>query len=290
MSDSLQRFLFENMPVRGHVVQLDATWRAVLERHEYPEPLRGILGELMAAGALLSATLKFEGSLVMQMQGSGIVKLIVVEVTSEATLRATATWEGDVPAQPLRELLGAGRFVITLVPKEPGGQSYQGVVDLNGDSVASVLEHYMSTSEQLDSRLWLACDGRQAGGLLLQKIPGDHETLEDDWNRLSMLGDTVKPAELLRLPAREILRRLFHEDDVRVFEASPVSFRCSCSRERVTGMLRALGHDEVRSIVRDHGAIDVTCEFCRKRYAFDAVDAEQIFAADVQTLAEPTRH
>lgn len=289
MTDSLQRFLFENMPVRGHLVRLDATWRAVLERHDYPQPLRTLLGELMAAGALLSATLKFEGSLVMQMQGGGPVKLIVVEVTSEGTLRATATWDGELPDVPLRALLGAGRFVITLVPRD-GGQSYQGIVDLNGDSVAGVLEHYMATSEQLESRLWLAADDHHAAGLLLQKVPGQHDADSDNWNRVSMLGGTVRSEELLKLPSREILRRLFHEDDVRVFEASPLSFRCSCSRERVTGMLRSLGPDEVRSIVAERGAVEVTCEFCRKRYVFDPVDAEQVFAADIQTPPESTRH
>ena len=167
MTDSLQRFVFENTPIRGHLVHLDATWRAVLERHDYPEPLRSLLGQLMAAGALLSATLKFDGSLVMQMQGSAAVKLVVVEVTSEGTLRATASWEGDLPQASLAELLGDGRFVITLVPRD-GGQSYQGVVALEGNSVASLLEHYMSTSEQLETRLWLACDERQAAGMLLQ--------------------------------------------------------------------------------------------------------------------------
>lgn len=289
MTDSLQRFLFEDTPVRGELVHLDATWRAVLERHDYPPPLRKLLGELMAAGALLSATLKFEGALIMQMQGRGPVKLVVVEVTSAGTLRATASWDDEIPQVPFRELLGGGRFVITLVPTE-GTQSYQGVVDMDGDSVAEVLEHYMHKSEQLDTRLWLACDEHQAAGMLLQRLPAEEGPDPDAWNRVVRLGATLSRHELLTLPAREVLRRLFHEEDVRVFESSPLSFRCSCSRERVTAMLRMLGRDEVRAIVAERGKVEVTCEFCRKRYALDAVDAEQVFAADMQTNARPTRH
>jgi len=289
LTDSLQRFLFEHTPVRGQLVHLDATWRAVLERHDYPPPLRKLLGELMAAGALLSATLKFEGALIMQMQGRGPVKLVVVEVTSAGTLRATASWDDEIPHVPFRELLGGGRFVITLVPTE-GTQSYQGVVDMDGDSVAEVLEHYMHKSEQLDTRLWLACDEHQAAGMLLQRLPAEEGPDPDAWNRVVRLGATLSRHELLALPAREVLRRLFHEEDVRVFESSPLSFRCSCSRERVTAMLRMLGRDEVRAIVAEHGKVEVTCEFCRKHYALDAVDAEQVFAADMQTNAGPTRH
>lgn len=289
MTDSLQRFLFENTPVRGHVVHLDATWRAVLERHEYPEPLRTVLGELMAAGALLSATLKFDGSLVMQLHGDGPVTLIVVEVTSEGTLRATANWEGELSSAPLRTLTGGGRFVISLVPRD-GSQSYQGVVDMSADTIAGVLEHYMRTSEQLDTRLWLACDGRQAGGLLLQRLPSGPDPDPDAWNRAIHLGSTVSPEELLGLPAQELIRRLFHEEDIRVFDPTPLAFRCSCSRERVTGMLRMLGRDEVHSILAEQGRIEVTCEFCRKRYVLDSVDAEQVFAAQVQTRAGSTRH
>lgn len=289
MTDSLQRFLFENTPVRGQLVHLDATWRAVLERHEYPEPLRRLLGEMMAAGALLSATLKFDGALIMQMQGQGPVKLVVVEVTSEGTLRATASWDGELLDAPFAELLGGGRFVITLVPTD-GTQSYQGIVDMNGESVAAVLEHYMRTSEQLETRMWLACDERQSAGMLLQKLPEQEGGDADMWNRATHLGATLRADELLKLPAREVIRRLFHEEDVRVFESTPLAFRCSCSRERVTAMLRMLGRDEVHSIIEERGKVEVTCEFCRKRYTLDPVDAEQVFAAQLQTQAGATRH
>jgi molecular chaperone Hsp33 len=289
MNDSLQRFIFEGVPVRGEIVHLDATWRAVLERHEYPEPLRAVLGELMAAAALLSATLKFDGSLILQMQGSGTVKLIVVECTSEQTMRATAKWDGELSGGSFRELVGDGRFVITIAPSD-GKQTYQGIVELAGESVSQVLEHYMAASEQLETRLWLGADGAQAAGMLLQRVPGSESGDPDAWNRAVTLGGTVTDRELLTLPARQIIRRLFHEEDVRVFDARIVSFRCSCSRERVVNMLRLLGHAEVRSIVAERGEVDVNCEFCNKRYALDAVDAEQIFAAEVVTPAATTRH
>jgi len=289
MSDSLQRFLLESTPVRGEIVHLDATWRAVLERRRYPAPLQSLLGDMMAAAALLSAILKFEGSLIMQMQGNGPVQLLVVEATSEHTLRATAKWEGELAQGNVTELLGAGRFVISIVPSG-GKQTYQGIVAIEGDSIAQVLEHYMAKSEQLETRLWLASDSQQAAGMLLQKLPAAPTQDEDAWNRAKQLGETIRREELLSLPAREIIRRLYHEEDVRVFESRPVAFRCSCSRERVTSMLRLLGHDEVKSIIAERNTVEVDCEFCGRHYTFDAVDAEQVFAADVIMRAQPTKH
>jgi len=289
MSDSLQRFLLESTPVRGEIVHLDATWRAVLERRRYPAPLQSLLGDMMAAAALLSAIIKFEGSLIMQMQGNGPVQLLVVEATSEHTLRATAKWEGDLAQGNVTELLGAGRFVISIVPSG-GKQTYQGIVAIEGDSIAQVLEHYMAKSEQLETRLWLASDSQQAAGMLLQKLPAAPTQDEDAWNRAKQLGETIRREELLSLPAREIIRRLYHEEDVRVFDSRPVAFRCSCSRERVTSMLRLLGHDEVKSIIAERNTVEVDCEFCGRHYTFDAVDAEQVFAADVITRPQPTKH
>jgi molecular chaperone Hsp33 len=288
MSDSLQRFIFEGAPVRGELVHLDATWRAVLERHDYPAPLRAVLGELMAAAALLSATLKFDGSLILQIQGSGAVKLIVVECTSEQTMRATAKWNGELDGG-FRDLVGDGRFVITIAPNDVT-QTYQGIVELTGDSVSAVLEHYMSTSEQLETRLWLASDAAQAAGMLLQRVPGAAGHDADAWTRAVTLGDTVRGDELLALQGAQILRRLYHEEDLRVFDPRVVSFRCSCSRDRVVNMLRMLGHEEVRSIIAERGSVEVNCEFCNRHYGFDAVDAEQIFAADLQTRPGSTRH
>ncbi|MGA0114878.1 MAG: Hsp33 family molecular chaperone HslO [Burkholderiales bacterium] len=289
MSDTLQRFIFEHAPIRGELVQLAATWQAVTERHSYPAPLRKLLGELMAAGALLAATLKFEGALILQLHGNGPVKLVVVECAADHAMRATAKWDGELPEADLRTLLGAGRFVINLVP-ESGKQSYQGVVDLDADSIAAALEHYMATSEQIDTRLWLACDDTRAAGLLIQKLPAAETADADAWPRAGLLAATVQPSELLALAPRTLLHRLFHEEDLRVFEPRPVFFRCSCSRERVTGMLRMLGPDEVRSVISERGEVEVHCEFCNRRYAFDAVDAEEIFASAIAAPADHTRH
>jgi molecular chaperone Hsp33 len=289
MSDSLQRFLLEGTPVRGEIVQLDATWRAVLERRDYPQPLETLLGEMMAAGALLSATLKFDGALIMQMQGDGPIRLLVVEATSEHTLRATAKWEGDIPPGSIRTLLGNGKFVITIAP-EAGKQAYQGVVALEGETMSEVLEHYMKTSEQLDTRLWLASDTAKAGGLLLQRLPGRPNYDPDAWNRATKIGETITKRELLNLPARNIIHRLYHQEDIRLFDERPTAFRCSCTRERVTAMLRLLGSEEVHSVLSEQGLVEVACEFCGRQYVFDAVDAEQVFATDIQTSARQTRH
>jgi molecular chaperone Hsp33 len=289
MTDSLQRFIFEHAPIRGEMVQLAATWQAVTERHDYPAPLRQVLGELMAAGALLSATLKFNGTLILQLHGNGPVKLIVVECSSDHAMRATAKWDGDIPDGNLRALLGTGRFAISLVP-ESGQQSYQGVVDLDADSIATALEHYMAASEQIETRLWLACDDTRAAGLLLQKLPDRESADADAWPRAGHLAATVKSGELLGLEPQHLLRRLFHEEDLRIFEPRPVYFRCSCSRERVVGMLRMLGRDEVRSVVAERGEVEVHCEFCNRRYAFDAVDSEEVFAAAVAATTASTRH
>lgn len=289
MSDSLQRFLLEGTPVRGEIVRLDATWRAVLERRDYPEPLERLLGEMMAAGALLSATLKFDGALIMQMQGEGPVRLLVVEVTSKHTLRATAKWDGDIDSGGIRTLLGNGKFVITIAP-ESGKQAYQGVVSLDGDTVSEVLEHYMTTSEQVDTRLWLASDKNKAGGMLLQRLPEHPEYDEDAWNRATTIGETITKQELLTLPARDIIHRLYHQEDIRLFEERPTAFRCSCTRERVTAMLRLLGREEVQSILAEREHVEVGCEFCGRQYMFDAVDAVQVFTSEIQASARQTKH
>ncbi len=274
--DTLQRFLFEHLPVRGELVRLDATWQAVQQRHDYPAVLRQAMGELMAAAALLAATLKLKGSLILQIQGHGPLSLLVVEASGDLAMRATAKWRDDLPEGGFRELVGDGRFVIILDPRD-GKQTYQGIVPLQGDSVAEILQNYMTRSEQLESRLWLAADATRAAGLLLQKLPERTGQESDDWDRLGHLAATLSARELLLLPARDILRRLFHEDDLHLFDPQPVSFRCGCSKASVANMLRMLGREEVRAILAERGEIEVHCDFCNRRYAFDAVDAEQLF-------------
>lgn len=288
MSDTLSRFIFENAPIRGETVRLQSTWNAVLERHDYPPLLLGILGELMAASALLTATLKLNGSIIMQIQGNGPVSLLVVECQGDMSLRATAKWEGERLQGTLQDLVGDGRFVITLDPRD-GKQAYQGIVPLEGDSVAEILQNYMTRSEQLETRLWLTANDDTAAGMLLQKLPDQPEQDADAWNRACQLADTVKPAEL-RMDTETLLHRLFNEEDLRLFDPQPVTFHCGCSREGVSRVLRMLGKEEVRSILEERGKIEVHCEFCNQRYTFDPIDTEQVFATDIATPGSETRH
>lgn len=281
--------MFEQAAIRGEIVHLDTTWQAVLERREYPPLLRNMLGELMAAAALLAATLKFTGSIMLQILGEGPVKVLVVECTADLSMRAMAHWDGDITSGTPAELIGSGRFAITLDPRD-GRQTYQGIVGVSGQTVADVLEDYMSRSEQLETRLWLASDGNRAAGMLLQKMPGRDDADPDGWQRAAHFASTLTHKELLGLPARQIIHRLYHEEDIRLFDPQPVTFHCPCSRERVAGMLRMLGHAEVQSMLSEQDAIEVDCEFCNRKYVFDKVDAEQAFASEVATQAPQGLH
>lgn len=288
-SDCLHRFVFEHTDVRGELVHLDAGWRAVLERQAYPPAVRDLLGEALAAAALLSATIKIDGSLQLQIQGEGPVSLLLAEVTAQRTFRGLAHWKGEVEAGPLGGQVGeAARLTMTIDPGA-GRERYQGLVLVERDTLAATLEAYFSQSEQLDTRLWLAADGKRAGGMLLQRLPGTHAD-DEDWNRDVFLGETLSSEELLQLTARDLLRRLFHQEDVRLFDAEPMSFRCTCSAQRIETMLRGLGYDEVRDILEEQGSVSVDCEFCRQHYAYDAVDIERLFAASAQPEVPQTRH
>lgn len=282
--DTLQRFVFENTPVRGNIVHLNQTFHQALHKQLMPTGLRQALGELMAASALLAATLKMTGSLVLQIQSKGLLKLLVVECTSDFGIRATAKWDGEVSNdQTLFDLLQHGQFIITLDPKD-GSQTYQGIVALEGDSISNILENYMLRSEQIDTRIWLSCDGDSAAGMLLQKLP---ETMNqatiiqdlDTWNRVGHLASTVTDEELLTLPAETLLTRLFSQEDIRLFEASATQFFCSCSRESVGNMLLMLGAEELEGILEERGEIEVNCDFCNTQYVFDKIDTQQLLAA-----------
>lgn len=286
--DSLRRFVFENSQVRGQMVHLDASWRAILERHSYPPPVRDLLGQALAAAALLIAILKIQGTLTLQVRGDGPVSMLVVQAGSDRTLRGLAHSRADVEAASMRTLFGAAQLVITIDP-EQSRERYQGIVEIKGETLAAALESYFAESEQLATRLWLAVDERQAAGLLLQALPGTDED-PDAWQRAAHLASTVRDAELLELSAQQLLHRLYHEEDIRLFESLPVSFRCSCTRERIETVLRSLGYDEVQGILRDEGVISVDCEFCNQHYEFDAVDAERLFAASHAPSVPKTRH
>lgn len=288
--DSLHRFLFEQMPVRGEIAHLDASWRAALDQVDYPPAIRDLLGEAMAAAVLLASSLKFEGALTMQLQGGHPLTLLVVQCTDTLNLRGLARWEGELAEDAtFRALIGdAARMAVTIEQKK-SGERYQGIVPLEGETLAECLEGYFQRSEQLPTRLFLAATERCAAGLLLQALPG-HEGEERAWEHVTTLGQTITPGELLQLDAPNILHRLYHEDDVRLFESTPVAFRCSCTRERIAGMLRSLGSVEVHDILAERGAVDVSCEFCGRAYAFDAVDVDALFASDVTPESGRSTH
>ncbi|WP_296001016.1 Hsp33 family molecular chaperone HslO [Rugamonas sp.] len=296
--DTLKKFIFENAAVRGELVDISATWRDVLSRHAYPPAVKKVLGEMVAAAALLSANLKFNGSIIMQIHGDGPVRLLVVECDAELRLRATAKLDpaavisDDEILPGLLNRSGKGRFVITLDPsdKMPGQQPYQGIVPLDGDDVATVIENYMLRSEQLDTKLWLAADDNVARGLLLQKLPhhggkaeaaplSEEDALET-WNRAVILGSTLKQQELLETGIDVLMQRLFWEETIRVFDPVHPSFHCTCTREKVGNMLKMLGRPEVDSVLDELGSVGVNCDFCGQHYEYDKVDCAQLFATD----------
>lgn len=289
-ADQLHRFVFDNTPIRGNTVHLDHTFRTALQHVEYPPALKVKLGELMAAAALLAATLKLEnGALILQVQGKGPLNLLVVECSATLEMRATAKWQGEIGNQSFNELVGDGHFVITLDPKD-GGQTYQGIVPIEGDSISEILQNYMERSEQIETRIWLASDDSSAAGMLLQKLPDLPEHDADAWSRTGFLAETITDEELITLPAETLLTRLFHEEDVRLFDPRDTHFRCSCSRKNVSNMLKMLGATEVDSIIEERGEIEVNCDFCNAAYLFDKVDAEQLFAADITPPVSKTKH
>ena len=291
-TDTLHRFMLEQAGVRGEWVHLDASWQALLARHDYPPVVRDLLGQAYAAVALVAATLKFDGSLILQVTGSGPVHMIVVQADGRGRLRGLARFRETPPEDAgLLDCTGHdARLMLTLDPGD-GGERYQGVVELEGASLAEALDVYFERSEQLPTRVWLATDGESAAGMLLQGVPGDDGRSvtrdSEDWNRATILAETVTADELLALDAGTLLGRLFHEERVRLFEGSAVSFHCPCSRERVAETLRGLGRDEVRSIIAEQGAVEVTCEFCNAHYHFDAVDAERVCAPDASQPPTP---
>ncbi len=297
--DTLQKFIFEHAAVRGELVEISDTWRQVQARRAYPKAVRTVLGELVSAAALLSANLKFNGSIVMQIHGDGPLRLLVVECDDQLRLRATAKLapdaviEDDALLPQLVNVHGQGRFVITLDPKDklPGQQTYQGIVPLDGDSIATVIENYMLRSEQLDTKLWLAADEQVARGLLLQKLPnegGSEAPLDnalETWNRTVMLASTLKNEELLSTDISTLMHRLFWEETIRVFDPKHPVFHCSCTREKVSSMLKMLGREEVESALSELGKLAIDCDFCGQHYEFDPVDCAQLFATDISADA-----
>jgi molecular chaperone Hsp33 len=284
--DVLHRFVFEGAGIRGELVQLDATWAAVKEIQDYPPTVATQLGQALVAAALLSATIKLDGSLIVQVQGAGPLHTLVAQASSRGTLRGLAQWRAEVPAGPdLETVFGAGRLVMTA--EAPGGERYQGIVALEGTDLAAALGTYFACSEQLPTQVWLAAGAERASGLLLQRLPGA-DSASDDWHRVLSLAETLTRNELLSLAPRDLLYRLFHEEVVRLFEPEPLAFRCSCSRGRIEDTLRALGRAEAESIISADGEIVADCEFCNRRYRFDAVDVAMLFTEGVAAESADT--
>jgi molecular chaperone Hsp33 len=321
MSD-VHSFVFEGLPVRGILVRVTDAWQEILRRRAsnsehgpYPAPVAQMLGEMVAAGALMQANIKFDGALTLQIMGDGPVKLAVVEVQSDLALRATATVLAEVASDAQLDALvnanNQGRCAITLDPqtKFPGQQPYQGVVPLFDDArrpirrISEVLEHYMLQSEQLDTTLVLAANETLAAGLLIQRLPvqgtanlagslvsrenEDEIGLNEHYQRIAILASSLKQDELLSLDAPTILRRLFWEENLILFEPAPQArqphFACRCSRERVGRMIQSLGQEEADSILAERGSIEVACEFCGVQYPFDAIDTAQLFVPPTQS-------
>ena len=284
--DALAAFVFEHAGVRGAVLHLEATSAAILASHPYPPALARALAQTLAASALLASTLKLAGSLVVQLSGDGPVRLVVVECDDALNLRATAQWDDArvralAPDATLRDLAGGSthaRLTLTLDPRE-GATLYQGIVSLDTMSIAASVEHYLRTSEQLASRLWLAATRTTVAGILLQRLPDGREGDDATWARSSAMHDDVVQAALAQPTFARTLRALFPRDDVRLFDARPVTFRCKCSVARVARALRIAGRDEVDAAVAERGFVEVTCEFCNRRYSFQPHEARALLDA-----------
>lgn len=284
-SDRLRRFLFEDAPVRGHWVRLSRAWVEAREHQNLEPAAMALLGESLAAVALFSASLKFRGTLTLQLEGSsGPVSMLVAQATDRRTLRGVAHATAvDSGAASFPELVADGRLVVS-VEQGAGITPWQGVVPLDGQTLAQCLERYFEVSEQLPTVIVLAANAQSAAGLLLQKLPapetqgeGAAAAVQDLWEEATALMGTLGGDELLACEPQELLRRLFGAHDIRLFDGESVHFECRCSRERVASMLRGLGQAEVDSIIAEQGAVSVTCEFCQRPYRFDVVDAQRLF-------------
>lgn len=294
-NDYTQRFIFDESDVRGELVALERSYAEVLAKHTYPEPVAQLLGEMLAAAALLVGTLKFDGLMVLQANSSGSVPMLMVEITSEREIRGIARYdEARInPGDGLRDMMPDGTLTMTIDPRK--GKRYQGVVALDGVDLSHSLTSYFALSEQLATRFWLNADGTRARGLLLQQLPVDRlkdpEDREASWQHVTTLAGTLTAEELLSLDNETVLHRLFHDDAVRLFDVQPLEFRCSCSRERSGNALISLGLEDAQQLVIEHnGHIEIDCQFCNQRYLFDAADVAQLFAGGGVDSPADTHH
>ncbi len=275
----LNRYLFEDLSVRGELVQLDEAYQRIISSKEYPAALQKLLGELLVSATLLTATLKFEGSITIQLQGDGPVSLAVINGDHDQKIRGVARWEGDIADDAsLHDMMGKGYLVITIEPKK--GERYQGVVGLEGETLADVIEGYFANSEQLKTRLWIRTDEHEgkahAAGMMIQVMPDGTGTPED-FEHLEQLTDTVKNEELFTLPANELLYRLYNQDKVRLYEPQPVEFHCGCSRERSGAAIITVDKTEIYDILAEEGSISLHCDYCGTSYTFDESEVTDLY-------------
>lgn len=286
--DTIQRFIFDAHPIRGQHVSLDKSWTTIVAQSQLEGRALLLLGEALAAVVLLVDTLKIKGSVILQVRGNGPLGLLVVEANSDNTVRGIARQSGAIDNEmSLQELFGSEYFVITI--KVEGAEPHQGIAPLQGMSFAEALEHYFATSDQLATRFWFACDGDNVTGMMLQKLPGKAKD-DDAWNRVVLLANTLADQELRLTELNSLLFRLFHQEEIRLFDSSNIEFYCSCSRERTAAMLLTLGKPEVLDILEQEGDVAVTCEFCNQRYGFDSIDIEQAFFGPGVVDDSATKH
>ncbi|APX07587.1 Hsp33 family molecular chaperone [Vibrio campbellii] len=276
----LNRYLFEDLSVRGELVQLDEAYQRIISSKEYPAALQKLLGELLVSTTLLTATLKFEGSITIQLQGDGPVSLAVINGDHDQKIRGVARWEGDIADDAsLHDMMGKGYLVITIEPKK--GERYQGVVGLEGETLADVIEGYFANSEQLKTRLWIRTGEHEgkahAAGMMIQVMPDGTGTPED-FEHLEQLTATVKNEELFTLPANELLYRLYNQDSVRLYEPQPVEFHCGCSRERSGAAIITVERTEINDILAEEGSVSLHCDYCGTSYSFDEAEITELYA------------
>lgn len=279
-NDIAQRFLFENTDIRGELVSMESSFSEAVAAHNYPEPVRTLLGELAVASVLLSTTLKFEGVMTLQARGDGALSLLMVECTDQKTFRALARFDEEgIRDASLRELLGQGTMAITIDPVK--GNRYQGIVPLNKETLAECLEEYYAQSVQLPTKLWLASNGKTCAGMLLQALPSSAEVSVDArnafWEHVSALAGTIRDDELLELDNETLLTRLFHEEEVRLFDAHETAFSCNCSRQRSAKVIATLDKAEIDSVIEEMGEVAMDCQFCSQQYRFDKEEVARIF-------------
>ncbi|HAS6321963.1 Hsp33 family molecular chaperone HslO [Vibrio vulnificus] len=288
-SNVLNRYLFEDLSVRGELVQLDEAYQRIISSKDYPAALQKLLGELLVSTTLLTATLKFEGSITIQLQGDGPVSLAVINGDNEQKIRGVARWEGHIADDAtLHDMMGKGYMVITIEPKK--GERYQGIVGLEGDNLEQVLEGYFERSEQLKTRIWIRTGEHEgkahAAGMLIQVMP-DGTGSENDFEHLEQLTNTVKNEELFTLPANELLYRLYNQEQVRLFEPQNVEFRCGCSRERSGAAIVTVDKNEIYDILVSDGSVSLHCDYCGTTYSFDESDVNKLYeeaASEPKTL------